>query len=81
MAYTLTLTHPEVTSLCWLSARYHYAEILFENCDPYTGIVTLPEPAAWELAWSVESGEDGGFLPCVGGTLADKVIDLLNSIV
>jgi len=81
MAYTLTLTHPETTALCWLSARYRYAEILFNAMDPYTGVVTLPEHKAWELAESVESGEDGGFLPCVGGTLVDKVSELLNRIV
>lgn len=81
MAYRLTLTHPEVTSLCWLSARYRYAELLFDACDPYTGEVTLSKPDAWALAESVESGKDGGFLPCVGGTLADKVVELLGRIV
>ena len=79
--YTLTLDHSEVTALDWLSGRYRYAEILFDALDGETGLVELPEPDAWDLAESVESGEDGGYLPCAGGTLAEKIEGLLLSII
>lgn len=80
-AYTLSLTHGEIKSLAFLADRYRYAEIIFDALDGETGTVELSEPDAWELNDSVESGEDGGYLPCAGGALAEKIEGLLLSIV
>lgn len=79
--YTTFLSANEVKAIRFLADRYGYAEIIRDALDSDTGEVVLSEADAWELKESVESGEDGGFLPCAGGDLRDKIEGLLLSIV
>lgn len=81
--YHLALTAPEVDSLCWLVGRYHYAETLWKILggvnDDGTMDADLFEHQLWEFQQAVE--EEDGFLPCCGGTLATKMIELLQAVV
>lgn len=83
LPYGITLTASEVDSLCWLAGRYHYAKTLWTIMggvdDDGTMHAELSEHQAWEFKEAVE--EEDGFLPCCGGTLAAKMIKLLESIV
>jgi hypothetical protein len=82
-AYHLALTAPEVDSLSWLVGRYHYAETLWKIMggvsDDGTMDADLSEHEVWEFQEAVE--EEDGFLPCCGGTLATKIVHLLNQVV
>jgi hypothetical protein len=82
-AYRLTLTPDEVDSLCWLAGRYCYADTLWKIMggvnDDGTMDADLAEHQAWEFQQAVE--EEDGFLPCCGGTLAAKIMRLLDAIV
>ena len=83
MSYCFALTEPEVDSLCWLAGRYRYADVLWKIMggvnDDGTMNADLAEHQVWELQQAVE--EEDGFLPCCGGTLAGKIMRLLDSIV
>lgn len=85
--YTLELTLDEAQGLLWLASRYGYAEGLW-NCtevqEDESGNITgfriaMTEAAAWEFRDAVEA--EDGWLPCCGGTLAEKIAALLERIV
>lgn len=82
-AYHLELTAAEVDSLGWLAGRYYYAETLWKMMgganDDGTMDADLAEHQMWEFQRAVE--EEDGFLPCCGGTLAEKIVRLLDAIV
>jgi len=83
MAYHLALTAPEVDSLAWLVGPYRYAETLWKIRggvdDDGAMEADLAEHQVWEFQQAVE--EEDGFLPCCGGTLATKIVRLLDAIV
>lgn len=91
MAYTLTLTYDEQKALAWVADRYTSAEILYDGMyalgdekDGGTVTYTVPEHIAWEYdaALPLDNGNDGQIVPpCVGGTLAEKLIQLREGIV
>jgi hypothetical protein len=81
--YRIALTAAEVDLLSWLVGRYRYAETLWKIMggvnDDGTMDAELAEHQAWEFQQAVE--EEDGFLPCCGGTLAAKMVRLLDAIV
>lgn len=91
MAYTLTLTYDEQRALGWVADRYTSAEVLYKGMfalgdeeDGGTVTYTIPEHIVWEYldALPEDNGNPGQIVPpCVGGTLADKLVDLWNSVV
>ena len=89
--YELELTYVEFRDLAWLSARYESARVLFdgkvlltEATDDEEGtaiaVYSIPEHVAWQFVEACER-EDGGFVPCCAGTLGDKLIDILQTVV
>lgn len=81
--YTFELTLDEAQSLLWLAERYDYAAVLWSHAqlsdDQSRYTVAMTESDAWTFQGVVES--EDGWLPCCGGTLADKLTALLESIV
>lgn len=87
--YELELTDGEFASLRWLAGRYLSAQVVFDgkrilseatvNGEPIS-IYSIPEHIAWEFREACD-GEDGGFVPCCGGSLAAKLLDLLQAVV
>lgn len=79
--YTLELTLDEAQAVTWLADRYSYAQHLYEAMRRTEAgyQVALTEPDAWAFRDAVEA--EDGWLPCCGGTLADKITALLERIV
>lgn len=90
MSYTLSLTGPEVDSLRWVACRYTSALTLLTALQPVRDRAaedeelpyTLSECDAWSYLDDLER-EDGApaVPPCVGGTLASKLIALREAVV
>lgn len=80
--YRLVLDGDEAKALSWLAARYDTSAILYAHEED--GVIMLPEPDAWrymEALWE-ENGNPLQVLPtCVGGTLAEKLLELYDEIV
>lgn len=90
MTYQLTLTREEERALMWVADRYSSAEVFFDSAvletrEETDGVVTynIPEHIAWRYEEELEQENGGGLLvpPCVGGTLADKLIAFREAIV
>ena len=89
--YRLTFTKEEFKSLAWLADRYTTAEILWNHTElagsmgsVEVWVMNLPESEAWSYqeALKEENGNPDQVLPtCVGGTLAEKLVELYESIV
>lgn len=79
--YEIDFSESEVESLRWLADRYSYAEIIWKATCPASGRCDLAEHEAWDLQSCVNDGVDGGYLPCAGGSLREKIDGLLNSII
>ena len=91
MSYQLTLTDSELKALAWIADRYQSAAVLYDGMEDasdenirLTGdyLFYVPEHVAWEYRDALEE-EDGNQIvpPCTGGTLAEKLISFLGSIV
>ena len=83
MTYKLNLTEPEMDSLRWVAERYSSARILLEALTPTEEpeVYTVAEHSAWEYQAELDVSGEGFLPPCVGGTLAEKLITFLNGIV
>jgi hypothetical protein len=89
MDYLIPVTAAEEQTLAWLADRYTTAETLwscigYADDDDDSRILRIPETVAWRYVEELkdENGNPDQFLPtCVGGTLADKLVDFYNSIV
>jgi hypothetical protein len=91
MVYTLTLTADEHKALAWIADRYTSAEVLYDGLDAtddndqdWGGNFTIAEHVVWEYmeALPEDNGNPGQIVPpCVGGTLADKLVRLWESVV
>ena len=89
MAYRLDLTAEEHKALAWVADRYYSASVLYdgmdatdENDQDWGGSFDIPEHVAWEYEEELSEENGGGLIvpPCVGGTLADKLIALRERI-
>ncbi len=93
MSYKLTLTSSEHRALAWVADRYGSAEILYDGMvrtddddsgDGWGGVFDVPEHVAWNYAEELprDNGVESALLPpCAGGSLAGKLIGLLDGIV
>lgn len=86
MAFVVELTKEEGSALYWAAGRYQSAGVLWafteeeENGEGWT--IDLPELEAWRYLETLEwEGKDKLVPPCVGGTLKDKLVKLLDEIV
>lgn len=81
MAYKLTLTANDVTTIAFVGDRYCWSEAL---SDLEEGENTLTEAEAWEIQDSIEADTDGGHSPypmLAVGDLMDKLDTLCQEIV
>lgn len=90
MAHRLDLTAEEHKALAWVSDRYISADVLYrgmvetdDNLQDWGGSFDIPEHVAWEYEEELSEENGGGLIvpPCVGGTLADKLIALREGII
>lgn len=91
MNYRLELTADEHKTLAWVADRYDSASVLYDgmvkvedaNEDGWGGLFDVAEEIAWQYEEELGLENGGGLLvpPCVGGTLAEKLIEFQERIV
>lgn len=86
--YRLTLSEGEYESLAYAAGRYESARVLYAALDgddtfaEGDTVFTLSEPDAWAYREALAE-EDGDLIvpPLIGGSLAERLISLFESIV
>ena len=85
MSYTLILDEGEVATLVWASARYEAARVLWTALQkqdaPDTYLLRESDAWAYQDALQNEDTDHKMLPPCIGGTLATKLLNLLGEIV
>lgn len=83
--YRLTLNQQELNDLKYIAARYVYAEIIYNSletigmsADYYYSFFRIQENLAWLIIEGIK--QEDGYLPLMGGTLKEKIEDLLEKI-